>query len=495
MSNPLIKVMAVKGLMKEASPVKPVINIGGIFDIFNHVPVKGKWGNVIVNGGCWPSTGISGPNNSFKSTISKYILLSIFDRCMSSTGLSFDTEVSGTAAYRYTQLAQRFAHAKDIDFDDTDRWMYTTNVETYGDEWWQAVKEYCDAKVDAAKETQWTTPMVDNDGKYIKGFIPTVAECDSLSSLNIKTVEDKYIDLAAGDAKRNMEDMANMKAKTKIIRDMPVVCNRSGLYVVFTAHVGKKFDLDPYNPSMKRHQAQKGNRTIKYVPEQFDYLINNLYDINDARPLINNNTKAPEFPRHQGDDVAGDTDLMELTITILRGKGGGTGLTFPLICSQAEGVLMELSQFWYLKCWKPDSKSPGWGCEGNLQNYNLIIYPDVKLSRTTVRGKIDSDPKLRRALQITCDLLMLHHIDQMKIPREYRDRLCDIETLYKDITALGYDWNDILENTIGEWKFREECQEKPTLTIYDLLNIRAGVYTPYWKQEGWLKEKRQDMTP
>ena len=38
MSNPLIKVMAVKGLMKEASPVKPVINIGGIFDIFNHVP-------------------------------------------------------------------------------------------------------------------------------------------------------------------------------------------------------------------------------------------------------------------------------------------------------------------------------------------------------------------------------------------------------------------------------------------------------------------------
>nr|DAR93988.1 MAG TPA: RNase L inhibitor-like protein [Caudoviricetes sp.] len=491
----LPKALAVTGVMKEASPVRPVINVGGIFDIPNHIPVKGKWGNVIVNGGLWPSTGVSGPNNSGKSTLSKYFLLAVFDRCKATTGISFDTEVSGTSYYRYNQLAERFEHASEINFEDTDRWTYTTNVEMFGDEWWSSVKDYCDAKVEARKETEWTTPMVDKDGNYIKGFIPTVAECDSISSLNIKSVEDKYIDLSAGDAKRNMEDMANMKAKTKIVRDMPVVCNRSGLYLILTAHIGKKFDLDPYNPSMRRHQFQKGNRTLKYVPEQFDYLINNYYDIIDARPLINNTTKAPEFPRHQGDDVAGDTDLTEMTITIVRGKGGGSGMTFPLISSQAEGVLAELSQFWYLKCWKEDSKSPGWGLEGNLQNYALIIYPDCKLSRTTVRGKIDSDAKLRRALQITCDLLMLHHIDQKKIPAEYRERICDIKTLYDDIKALGYDWNDILENTIGEWKFREECQEKPTLTIYDLLNIRAGVYTPYWKQEAWLKEKRKDMAP
>lgn len=480
--------------MPKHDGLKININTNSMFDIQNCEPAMGKWGNVLVNGGIWSSTAFSGPNNSFKSTLSKFFTLSVLAQCPASTGLTLDTEVSGTGPSRYQALAERFPQLADVDFFDTPRWTFNTNSQIYGDVWWDEVKKYCKLKKDNRKDAELTTPFVDRDGNYVKRLIPSVFELDSISQFSVESVEGKYGEAQVGSKERNMEDMANGRAKSKVFKEMPVVMDSSMSFLVTTAHVGKVFDLDPYNPSMKKYQMQKNDRTVKGVPESFQYNINNHYDIINARPLINQTTKAPEFPETPGDDVRGDTDLMELTVTVLRGKGGGTGYTFPLICSQNSGLLPELSQLYYLKTFKEDSKSPGWGMEGNMQNYALVIYPECKISRTTARQKIDNDPKLRRALQLQCDLLQLHHIDKKSsiFPKE---RICHIKELYEDLKAMGYDWNDILENTINDWHFIEEEQEKPTLTIYDLLNIRAGLYTPYWKQEDWLKLKRKNMAP
>ena len=88
-----------------------------------------------------------------------------------------------------------------------------------------------------------------------------------------------------------------------------------------------------------------------------------------------------------------------------------------------------------------------YGLDGNNINYNLFIYPECKLARTTVRTKINNDPKLRRAINITAELL------QLDIYHPYlksEGLLCTPQELYEDIKKLGYDWNVLLE-TRGYW--------------------------------------------
>lgn len=481
-----------EGLKTETPEMRCYCNIGSFFDILTGYPVKGRWGNMLINGGLWYTDAIVGPNNSFKSTLSKHKLLKGMANFKYGTGLTLDTEISGTGAMRYNSLAQHIPGIQDYDFSDGVRWRYFTNAEVYGDIWWSEVKKYADTKAskENKKSSQLTTPFWDEEKQeYIKSFIPTFIEIDSLSQLAVKAVEDKYHQLDASDNKRNMEDMATAKAKSKIVRDMPVVTASAGLYVIVTAHVGEKKDLDPYNPSMQKFQGMKGNRTVKYIPESFQFNMNNLYEIVSARPMINQNTKAPEFPRDSSEEFSGDTDLMELTINILRGKGGASLQVFPLICSQTEGLLEGLSDWYWLKINK-------YGVGGSAQHPTIDLYPEETLSRTQVRRKIEENPRLKRALQLQCELYWVHRLNKAEGVNFPRERICSPKELYDDIKALGYDWNELLD-TIGEWKFREDEQTKPTLTIYDLLNIRAGEYVPYWKQDAWLKArgKSESMAP
>lgn len=465
--------------------VKP--NIGGLFDILTGEPAKGKWGMTLINGGLWPTDGIVGPNNSFKSTLSKYKSLAVLNNYGNSNLVILDTEVSGTGPGRYNSLKQHFPRLEDTDFETSDRILYTTNAETYGDDWWQDVKKYAEEKrkKENLKYTKATTPFVDKEGNTYSAFIPTVAEIDSISMMAFKSTDDKFDDVRAGDAKRNTEFMALGRAKTSVVRDMPVVSNSSGIYIISTAHVGEKIEMDPYSPAMKKFALMKGNRTVKGVNEAFLFNINYVWEIVSSKPLLNASTKAPEFP-HRGLENSGDTDLMELIVTILRGKGGSTGFTFPLVCSQKEGILEGLSMFYLIK------KFDKFGIGGNDRNYFIELYPDCSLSRTTVRDKIDEDAKLRQAIRFTSDLLLLEMFNNdVFYPRE---RICTPKELYDDIKVLGYDWDELLDTT-STWHFKEDGQTKPTLTIYDLLNIRAGEYKPYWMTEEWKKSKPTSMEP
>lgn len=480
--------LAFGNTIKEAPDVRPKCNIGSIFDLITCDLQKGKWGNIFLNGGLWPTDGIVGPNNSFKSTLSKYKLLALMNNYRNSTGLTLDTEISGTGASRYYELAQHFDNLKDYDWYNGERWRYTTNAEVYGDDWWSEFKRYCSAKVskENIKYTTQTTPMVDRQGNYVTAVIPTVAEIDSMSQLSAKSVEEKMEKLSASDSKRNMEDMATAKTKSKIVRDMPVVTASANAFIISTAHVGEKKDLDPYNPSMQKFAMMKGNKTVKYIPEAFLFNMNNCYEIISAKPLVHRDTNGAFFPRTPKEVIDGDKDLMELIINVLRGKGGSTGLVFPLLCSQVDGVLPSLSDFYILK-------THGFGIGGNDRNYYIDLYPDCSLSRTTVREKIDNDPKLRRALRLQCDLFLIGQVNKTgtNFPKE---RVCTPKELYEDIKAAGYNWDELLD-TYNEWFFREDAQDKPTLTIYDLLNIRAGVYKPYWQTEEWKKSKPKAMEP
>jgi hypothetical protein len=157
----------------------------------------------------------------------------------------------------------------------------------------------------------------------------------------------------------------------------------------------------------------------------------------------------------------------------LRSKGGQSGLTWELICSQTDGVLPELTAFHFLR------ERKLWGFEGSDRNYNLALYPEVTLTRPTVRAKLNEDAKLRRAMHITMEMKQMeelwHHLDGTGI-------LCTPKELYDDLVAKGYDWN-ILLNTRTWWTIGSDKHLLPFLSTMDLLRMRVGKYHPYWLED------------
>ena len=249
--------------------------------------------------------------------------------------------------------------------------------------------------------------------------------------------------------------------------------------MLLTAHVGSKIDMSgPYAPKPARDlQFLKQDDNIKGVSSKFFFLTEHVWMSHTPTVLQNASTTGPEYPLSANDSTEPDLNLVNLTM--LRSKSGPSGITVPLIISQTEGVLPSLSEFHYIK------ENNRFGIEGNNTSYNLILYPDVKLSRTTVRSKIKSDKLLRRALNITAELLQL----QIYHPElESLGLLCSPSELYEDITKLGYDWKVLLD-TRGYWLPNQySSKELPYLSTVDLLKMRKGLYVPYWYKQQDKKE-------
>lgn len=189
-------------------------------------------------------------------------------------------------------------------------------------------------------------------------------------------------------------------------------------------------------------------------------------------PFLNQGTKTSEYPRDSEDNLAGDTDLNIVSLRQLRSKSGPTGYVIEILVSQSEGVLAELSEFHYIK------SNERFGMNGTMQHYSLDLYPECKLQRTTVRSKIDNDPKLCRALNITSEMLQMKQFWQGLVD----DVMCTPKELYDDLKALGYDW-EVLLATRGWWTINNDKHPVPFLSTMDLLRMRKGLYKPYWMKD------------
>lgn len=478
--------------LKTVEQVTPCMNVGSIFDVPNGVLRKGKWDNILIDGGAWRIVGIMGPNNSFKSTLSKYFTMALLNNYQGSNGLTLDTEVSGTGYQRYVELSNEFENLTEEDFSAGSRWVYTTNAQMYGDEFWTAVRDYEETKTDKQniKSITYTLPWIVSAAKpeYAKYLLPTAVEIDSISQFSVKSIEDKLEDEGIGSKKRNMEDMDNGRAKSKMVKEMPVTTARGALYVTMTAHVGKEFNLELYTQPVKKFQNQANGLTAKGIPEAFGYNVNVLYEIIKAVPLLNRTTKEAEFPISADIDYLDNTDLMEIFVNITRGKAGGTGFKFSLLASQARGLLVGLTDLWFLK------QNGNFGIGGNNVNMRLDLCPDISFTRITARQKIDEYPELRRALRFTVDLLVAQRTKKIPCADVPLEDIVTPAKLYEGLKEKGYDWNELYD-TINEWQYLEYEQDKPTLTVFDLLRMNAGKYQPYWKNPEWLKLKRKSFAP
>jgi hypothetical protein len=466
----------IKQGFQPAPSVKIMLNIGACLDIPTGFYVKGKHGESILLGGLGALTGITGRGNMFKSTIMHYMMLSAADRLMATAETSmstYDTEIN-IHEERLRQLTDQFTSftGKDIITDGT--WVITDRTVYHGNDWYEKLKSYLkENKKQGDSSIMYETPFMERDGKTLmKTIIPTFSEVDSFSRFETEDVARMQDENALGESGGNTIHMRQGLAKMRFLMEVPGLAGTHNHFMLLSAHLGQDTAIasGPYAaPPPKKLQHMKMGEKIKGVTDQFFFLTNNFWMANSVTPLVNQGTKGPEYPKSSDNNAAGDLDLNLVSLKQLRSKSGPSGNTIEIIVSQTEGVLPGLTEFNYIK------DSGRFGLNGSLQNYALDIYPECKLSRTTVRGKLDKDLKLRRAMNITSELCQIQ--EYFKAQSEY---FCAPAELYKDLKELGYDWDMILSQTRGWWTVNNETHPLKFLSTMDLLRMRKGEYKPYW---------------
>lgn len=453
--------------------VKPLFNVGMGMDIITGEYLLGLNGEYYLNGGIGYLNGVVGEANRFKSTILHNAVLTAMAHIMETHESSLSTYDTETNVHesRLTKLYKKFPIFANRNLFLEGVWTVTDKTIYPGEKWWSAVRTFMHDKITNRKSIMYTTPFYDRDGSTLVSVIaPTFNELDSLTKFDtsaITTIQDNFeIDEAGG----NTMHMRNGLAKMRMLTELPFLSPTSGSYFSITAHITKEIIIPtgpiPQAPVKKLSTLKNGDK-VKGVTDDFFYLMSACWQTVSANPLLNKTDKTPLYPRCAEDDVVGDLDLMEVTLRCLRSKTGLSGNQISVICSQSEGVLDDLTNFHNIKT------SDMFGLSGGDRNYTLDIRPDVKLSRTTVRNKLATDPKLVRAMEITAQLCQI--TKYWKLKPEFKDILVTPKELYESIITQGYSWDDILTSR-GWWTFDDDKHPTPHVSTYDLLRMGKGIF-------------------
>lgn len=458
---------------KQSKPFRPQFNVGCLQDIATGRYEKGLRGENILSGGVAAIEGVTGPGNSMKSTFSHFRMLMVMLRYSVAMGYIYDTESSATLR-RIQDLANCVDNtgelAASLD-EDMGRFMFTDVTEYNGSEWWDLFREGIADRIKTEKQidTPFLNPKTNTPYTLLP---PLVGEIDSFSQFQTNNVMKKAEKGSVGESDLNAVAMQNANGKAQLLDQLPYLASKGGFTMILTAHMGETIIMDQYNAPKKKLAFVKANRKMKKVPEPFTFLTNNLFEIIECKPLINRDSKLPEFPLSKEDDMKGNTDLMEVTVLPIRTKNGITGVPFTLIISQRFGVQTALTEYYYCKTYER------FGLTGNNVNQRLAIYPDVVFTRNTIREVIASDAKFRRACEILSELCQINNLWA-----DYAaTHMVDPVELYEGLKKKGYDW-DVLLATRGYWTFDQYTNPVPFLSTKDLLEMYHGTYHPYWMEK------------
>jgi hypothetical protein len=457
----------------EVDAYKLAYNLGSLLDIPTGKYVKGQKGENILNGGLGLLTGIVGRGNTFKSTVEHYMMLSAASKVVSSGIMTYmstyDTEINMQLG-RLKEFADRFDSFKDMDLHQMGVWSVTDKTNHLGNEWFKLFKDFIkNEKLKNAKDYLFETPFINKDGKPIYTLFPTFGEIDSISEFETADIEEIQNKNEIGESGGNTIYMRLGLAKTRLLMELPTLCNAGSHYLIMTAHLGDNISVQtgPYNSPTKKLQHMKMGDKIKGVSEKFFFLPNLVWQTTSCTIFNNQTTKGPEYPKARLYSDKDSQDLNLVTLKLLRNKTGPSGHSIDLIISQSEGVLPSLTEFHYLK------ENERFGLEGSNINYNLILYPEAKLGRTTVREQIDKDPLLRRAIKITADILQIR-----QIYKTFDIEIPDMHDLYTKLEKQ-YGWKTLL-NTRDYWTFNNYTHKVPFLSTLDILEMYYDKYVPYW---------------
>lgn len=479
--------------MKTKKPKpKVLINVGCLFDIPTATFITGPKGETIINGGLQMLNGVVGPPNSYKSAISDYFALAALDTMLFTTRETmfsiYDSEIN-TDFLRIVMLSSRLPNINEDILDEEDGNIMLTDASMHsGDEYYTEFKSF-------TKELQKRKKVKYESRIDFEDYVPTFNLLDSLSKIDSSANELRVEKNTKDDGSLNTLDMNKGKFRAQIVADLPRRCSRANNYFITTAHVGESIDMDTgpmakFNKPVKKLQYLGDKDKLKGVPPDFSTLMSIVWFLKKAKPLMHRETKTAFYPKRGEADTV-NQDLNIVTMLPLRNKHGLSGFTIDIIVSQKEGVLPHLTQFHFIK------EYDYFGLNGSKVSYELDLLPDVKFQRTTVRSKIDEDEnfyvnivedgttrqigtvgKLKRALELTSDLAQIKIFHPVW---ENMGFMCTPAELYKDIKDLGYDWDELL-STRGKETIDNLTNPIKYLSIIDLLKMRKGEYTPYWKQ-------------
>ena len=464
---------------KTAASVRPAHNAFSLLDHQTGRYMRGKNNAWYLNGGLHHIMGWCGRGNTFKTAVAAYVSVIVAVRQMAGWFEVFDTEMS----FNYERLNDFLVNMPEAnealvkrgldpiyaeDMINEGKWNITTLVEQLGDEWWKARREDADERMKIKGKDLRVTPFYEIDGTQRKTTNPWIYLVDSLTELKVASVEKMHDKAVVGNSDLNTEAMKSGAAKSQMMAQMPIVTGRGNYFVSLTAHVGDEIKMDQYAPSHRKLAGLKGDLKLKGIPEKFTFLTNNCYMATATAPLLDDQ-KMPKFPHPAKEPTKGDTDLQVVRFEQLRGKSGPTGYFLDLIFSQTEGLLVGLTEFYFILelC-----KGYGLDIKGNNMGFRLDIYPELYFTRRNVREFLNTDPKFRRAMAITAACAYMHFY-WIRHPADMRMPMAD---LYERVKSQGYDWDEILSETVEYWYYEDmaEIVGKPTLTAYTLQKMALG---------------------
>lgn len=463
--------------VKRAPLVRPKLNVNALYDMQNGRMLLGMDGRWYLNGGLAALNAFGGRGNTWKSTTQRTFHLKAHARYCRSKGFgeNMDSEFS-VDPFRSIQLMSGFRPEEQWGMMDElenpeGSYNVTDNSEQTGDYWWNMLHGDLDARAAAKRSDKIATPFRDYEGGLIHILPVWHYDLDSASQLSMASTIKQQDKGTAGSAEQQTIWMRDAGAKAQMITQMSYDLPRGGAFLSMTAHLDDSIKLDQYAPSTKKLAGLKGDLKFKGVPgRQFTFLPASCYIATAEGNLLDSN-KMPEYGLDERDSQKNDTDLKIVRYEQLRGKGGPTGIVQDFIYSQQEGMQEELGYFYYLH-----KILGGYGMKikGNSMGFNLDLYPDVYFTRNTIRNLIKTDLRFARALEIT--VMMAYERAQWHAePELYK---MEPVTLYNLIKNKGYDWNDILSNTVYWWHFNDDAASvgKHTVTHRTLIDMAMGLH-------------------
>ena len=445
--------MLIDALRKDI-PFCPYINTGTLFDLYTGKFQQATNGLWVLNGGLSQCLGLSGRGQTYKSGIAG----SLFSRGLKihkeASGYVYESEGTIAGAERYDDFVPEHEEV-------SDRILFKNSTICNLTDFYEDFNSLVDEKEKHKKDYIVESPFFNTKtGKPYKVWIPTFVMVDSFSRARSNKGDTQFDNNAIDDSAMNTFWLQEGNVKTRIMNDLPGRASKAGIYVIMTAHVGNKQDLDPYNKSPKQLQYMKNSDKMKNVGSNFEFLTTTLLQTLKAS-VLQNKDKTCLYPHKFSTDV----EVNQVDTMMVRCKNNASGIMFPFVVSQYQGILDTVTNFHFLR----DNKDFGLEVKGNNQGFiPKLLGPEGKvLSKNNIRTATEDDYRITRALELLAELCFIQNLwSTWRMPEYIQMPPEELAELLKNSSKCGID--RVLQST-GVWSTSK--QERERLTIMDILQF------------------------
>ena len=246
-------------IIKSNIPFQPYINTGTLFDYATGKFRQGIDGRWLLDGGFSPCNGIAGRAQTFKSSLALSFLAGAMSIHPHAECFAYETE-NAYGVERFNDLVPK-------DHPISDRIVFKNSTVCSLSDFYEEYTKITEEKISHRKDYLVESPFIDpRSGKPCKIWIPTFVIIDSYSRARSDKGDQQYLTNSVDDSGMNTLWLSEGNVKTRIMSDLPNRAAKAGLYVILTAHVGDKKDLDPYNKAPKQLQYMKNMDSFVFSP-------------------------------------------------------------------------------------------------------------------------------------------------------------------------------------------------------------------------------------